>query len=127
MDRRSSRRYNIALNLRWKLLHGKQNSGTGTTIDLSTGGVLFETDHELRAEAEIELSIAWPVLLRKVAPLKLVVGGEVVRVMDRRVAVRAWRYEFRTVGIPLDHRRADHPTLVAQAPRGSLRVAPTRT
>jgi len=36
---------------------------------------MFETDRELPSGLNIELSIAWPVLLHNVAPLQLVVAG----------------------------------------------------
>src|SRR5437868_530520 len=80
-DRRTDRRYDITLELRWKLVRRRRvlDTGTGTTLDLSSGGILFESERQLPAGAHIELSISWPVLLHNVAPLQLVVMGRVVR------------------------------------------------
>lgn len=106
--RRSKRRYPIVLDARWRLPQANPVSvaGTGTTINISSRGVLFHADRELPAGISIELSIAWPVLLRNVAPLQLRVRGEVVRVLGRRAAVHFRHYEFRTVGIPQRLRQA---------------------
>lgn len=99
--RRSKRRFPIVLDARWRFsqtnLVGER--GTGTTIDLSSRGVLIHADRELPTGIGIELSIAWPVLLRNVAPLQLRVRGEVVRVVGRTAAIRFGHYEFRTVAM----------------------------
>ena len=96
---RRSRRYPLALDLRWKLGHGKRvlDSGTGTTVDLSSGGLLFETERAVRVGTSIQVSITWPVRLRNAVPLQLVVVGDVVRAAGRRVAIRIRHHEFRTV------------------------------
>src|SRR5215471_10039059 len=98
-ERRSGRRFEIALDLRWRLLHaGKVNgSGTGRTVDLSRNGVLFEAMPRLPEGTNVELSIRWPVLLRDATSLQLKVVGEVVRSEDGCAAVRMRHHEFRTV------------------------------
>ena len=105
-ERRSDRRYDLTLNVHWKLIRRRRvlDTGTGKTVDVSSGGLLFETDRQLPAGMNIELSISWPVLLHNVAPLQLVVAGRVVRTTGQRVGVRMTQHEFRTVGIPLEHR-----------------------
>jgi hypothetical protein len=105
-ERRSDRRYDLTLNVRWKLIRRRRvlDSGTGKTVDVSSGGLLFETDRNLPSGLNIELSIAWPVLLHNVAPLQLVVAGRVVRTAGQRVGVRMTQHEFRTVGVPIEHR-----------------------
>jgi len=97
-DRRSDRRYDIALDLRWKVIRRRRvlDAGTGTTCDLSSGGILFETDRQLPTGLNVELSISWPVLLHNVAPLQLVVTGRIVRASGRRTAIRMMQHEFRT-------------------------------
>ncbi|MBZ5576176.1 MAG: PilZ domain-containing protein [Acidobacteriia bacterium] len=120
-ERRSDRRYDLALNVRWKLIRRRRvlDSGIGTTVDVSSGGLLFQTDRELPSGLNIELSIAWPVLLRNVAPLQLVVAGRVVRTVGQRVGVRMTQHEFRTVGVPVERR-----TEVAIMPwKASVRAA----
>jgi len=105
-ERRTDRRYDLALNVRWKLIRRRRvlDSGTGTTVDVSSGGLLFQTDRELPSGLNIELSIAWPVLLHNVAPLQLVVAGRVVRTVGQRVGVRMTQHEFRTVGVAAERR-----------------------
>lgn len=105
-ERRIDRRYDIALNVRWKLIRRRRvlDSGTGITIDLSSGGLLIETDRELPSGLNIELSISWPVLLHNVAPLQLVVAGRVVRTNGKSVGVRMTQHEFRTMSVPAERR-----------------------
>jgi hypothetical protein len=107
-DRRSDRRYDITLELRWKLIRRRRvlDAGTGTTLDLSSGGILFESERQLPAGGSVELSISWPVLLHNVAPLQLVVTGRVVRAAGRRAAIRMVQHEFRTQRMSGDNRSA---------------------
>jgi hypothetical protein len=100
-ERRSGRRFEIALDLRWKLLAGERgkDSGTGRTIEVSSSGLSFEAGRPLPAGANLELSITWPVLLRNVAQLQLKVIGEVVRSGNGCAAVRMRHHEFRTVAL----------------------------
>ena len=99
-DRRADRRYEIRLDLRWKLVRRRRvlESGTGYTIDLSSGGVQFEAGRPLPMGFQVELSVAWPILLDSVSPLQLVVQGKVVRSRYGRTAVRMDQHEFRTAG-----------------------------
>jgi hypothetical protein len=101
-ERRVDRRYPILLDLRWKLIHRKRvlDSGEGSTIDLSSGGVRFESGRTLPEGFDVELAILWPVLLHNVAPMQLVVQGRVVRSQGCQIAIRMAQHEFRTVGTP---------------------------
>ena len=87
-ERRSDRRYDIALNVRWKLIRRRRvlDSGTGTTVDLSSGGLLFQTDRELPSGLNIELSIAWPVLLTVLYAFGLLVLARLL--VSQRVSIR---------------------------------------
>jgi hypothetical protein len=71
-------------------------SGSGHTLNVSSGGVLFESNHRMRPGAAVELAIVWPALLSKIAGLTLWVTGRVVRVEQNRAAVVIKRHEFRT-------------------------------
>lgn len=126
LERRSDRRYELALTVRWRLIRRRRvlDSGTGTTVDVSSSGLLLETDRELSTGLMIELSIAWPVLLHNVAPLQLVVAGRVVRVQGRRVAVRMVQHEFRTAGVSLARRNG--PELVPRNPLSAASAPPSR-
>src|SRR5881227_2730113 len=80
-DRREDRRYPINLELRWKLIRRRKvrDTGSGRTIDLSSGGILFDASRPLPSGMNVELSINWPVLLHNVAPMQLVISGRIVR------------------------------------------------
>ncbi|HEY7391462.1 MAG TPA: PilZ domain-containing protein [Bryobacteraceae bacterium] len=100
-ERRASRRYEILLRLRWKVLRRKRvlETGTGTTLDLSSTGILFESDTSLPLDGSLELSIAWPILLHGSLPMQLMIAGRIARVTGRKVAIAITQYEFRTAGI----------------------------
>lgn len=101
-ERRRDRRYDIQLELRWKLIRRRKvlESGTGRTIDFSSKGVLFDAFRELAPGLGVELSISWPVLLQDAASMRLVVSGKIVRVNGTQAAVRISQHEFRTAGVP---------------------------
>jgi hypothetical protein len=105
-DRRQDRRYPLQLDLKWKLIRRRRvlDTGSGQTIDVSSGGVLFEAGRHLPEGFNVELSISWPVLLHNVAPMQLVTTGKIVRADSRRVAMQTTQHEFRTVGTPGEHR-----------------------
>lgn len=107
-DRRRDKRYETELDLRWKLIRRRRvlESGEGRTLDLSSGGILFDAGRPLPAGLNVELSIAWPVLLHAVAPLQLMVYGKIVRSDGRRTAVRMVQHEFRTAGTAMERRLA---------------------
>jgi hypothetical protein len=100
-DRRSDRRYEIALDVRWKLIRRRRvlDAGVGATLDLSSGGILFEAERALPTTGNVELSIAWPVLLHNVSPMQLFVTGKIVRAAGRRIAIRMSQHEFRTLRV----------------------------
>jgi hypothetical protein len=118
-DRRFDRRYEIALELRWKLVRRRKvlESGTGATVDLSSGGIMFEAGRQLPVGLNVELSISWPALLHNVAPMQLVVCGRIVRTHGSLTAIHMNQHEFRTAGANGDHRST---TLAARAPSALL-------
>jgi hypothetical protein len=107
-DRRHDRRYELDLPTRWKLIRRRRvlETGVGRTLDLSSGGILFDAGRPLLTGYNVELSIAWPVLLQGTASLQLVVSGRIVRVDGTRIAIRTAQHEFRTTGVHADHRKA---------------------
>jgi c-di-GMP-binding flagellar brake protein YcgR len=100
-ERRDDRRYRLQLDVKWKLIRRRRvlDSGTGRTVDLSSGGILFDAGSRLPERLNVELSIAWPVLLHNLAPMQLVASGRIVRVNGRQVAIQTVQHEFRTVGV----------------------------
>jgi hypothetical protein len=77
--------------------HGLEQGG-GTTINMSSGGVLFDTDQVLLPGKRVEMAISWPAQLDNKCSLKLVARGRVVRFEPGRAAVEIQQYEFRTMG-----------------------------
>src|ERR1044072_1756717 len=80
-DRRKDRRYQLQLDLKWKLIRRRRvlDTGTGQTVDVSSGGILFDAGRHLPEGLNVELSLTWPVLLHNVAPMQLVVTGRIKR------------------------------------------------
>ncbi len=107
-DRRYDRRYEIALEVRWKLVRRRKvlEAGVGSTVDLSSGGILFDAGRTLPVGLSVELSISWPALLHNVAPMQLAVSGRIVRTHGSRIAISMSQHEFRTAGMPIDGRQA---------------------
>jgi hypothetical protein len=106
-DRRQDRRYELQLDVKWKLIRRRRvlDTGTGQTIDMSSGGVLFDAGRHLPEGLNVELSITWPVLLHNVAPMQLMASGRIVRSSGRKVAIQTTQHEFRTAGIPAEQRK----------------------
>src|SRR5712672_1930056 len=96
-DRRQDRRYQLHLELKWKLIRRRRvlDTGTGQTIDLSSGGIHFDAGRHLPEGLNVELSIAWPVLLHNVAPMQLMAAGRIVRSTVRKIAIQTTQHEFR--------------------------------
>ena len=107
-DRRRDKRYGLELDLRWKLIRRRRllESGEGRTVDVSSGGILFDAGRPLPAGLNVELSVTWPVMLHNVAPLQLLVYGKIVRSEGRRTAIRMVQHEFRTAGSVMERRLA---------------------
>jgi hypothetical protein len=98
-ERRGSKRFAIEQEALYKILDHRAavpESGTGKTLDISSGGVLFETVQRLRSGKRVELSVNWPALLEGGCPLKFVAVGRVVRAEERCAAMHIEQYEFRT-------------------------------
>jgi hypothetical protein len=97
-NRRSKQRFPIDFPVQYKIMRNYLiiGTGTGTTVDISSGGIAFMANESLKIGAYVELSVAWPVLLNGSCPLKLVVEGRVVRSNGSLTAIRMDRHEFRT-------------------------------
>ncbi|SRR5579864_8824244 len=102
-ERRAKGRYPIELELEYKLLkRGRVEwAGVGRTLNISSSGVLVETDRSLLPGALVELSVKWPFLLRGMCALKLVLRGRIVRchAHSKAAAIKAESREFRTAGV----------------------------
>jgi hypothetical protein len=100
-DRRASSRLAIERDVRYKVL-GRRNSikqvGTGKTVNISSGGVLFTTETPLAEGERVELAVSWPAQLNDQVPLKLVATGRLVRTDETKAAISIERYEFKIRG-----------------------------
>ena len=87
MDRRGTSRFPLREGVRYRLLnyHGDRASGSGSTLNMGSGGILFTTED-------------WPAQLNGNCPLKFVAVGRVIRSQPGQAAVRIERYEFKTRG-----------------------------
>jgi c-di-GMP-binding flagellar brake protein YcgR len=98
IDLRRHRRYPIALDIQYKWSISRlEQMGSGTTLNISSGGVLFRSTRPLPTRCSVEMALTWPFSLNDCA-LKLVMKGRVVRSDDRSTAVQVTHYEFRTAG-----------------------------
>ncbi len=99
-DRRTSQRFPIERDLRFRVYakRGIPQTGSGTTVNISSSGVLFRTEDELAPGKRVELAISWPAQLSETCSLKLVARGRVVRAEGQHAAVAIQQYEFRTQG-----------------------------
>lgn len=97
-ERRGTSRFPLQEELKYKVLHTKtaNTSGSGQTLNIGSGGILFTTEERLPIGRMVELSVNWPARLDGTCPLKFVAVGRVVRADANRAAVRIERYEFRT-------------------------------
>jgi hypothetical protein len=99
VERRASKRFAIEQEVLYKIMDHRAiapESGAGKTLDISSGGVFFETVQRLRSGKRVEVSVNWPVALEGGCPLKFVAVGRVVRAEDTRAAMLIEQYEFRT-------------------------------
>jgi hypothetical protein len=101
-DRRAADRFPIEREVRYKILNSKNTNevGFGKTINMSTNGVLFSTEHHLLPGKRLELSISWPAQLDSKISLRLVARGRVVRSEEGRAAIEIHQCEFRTQAAP---------------------------
>jgi hypothetical protein len=99
-DRRTADRFPIEREVRYKVLSKRSNeeAGLGKTINRSSSGVLFTSEHFLIPGKRVEVAISWPAQLNNKTALKLVARGRVVRCDNGRAALEIQQYEFRTQG-----------------------------
>ena len=99
VERRDSMRFAIEQDVFYMVLDHRAalpDSGVGTTLDISSGGVRFGTGRLLRSGKRVELSVNWPAQLEGGCPLKFVAFGRVVRAEEAWAAIHIEQYEFRT-------------------------------
>jgi len=97
-DRREKFRFPMERELKYKVLRDGPtlDAGSGQTIDIGSGGVLFHLERDLAEGTFIQLSVSWPVLLDDTCPMRLVIFGRVLRSTGQQCACSIDKYEFRT-------------------------------
>jgi hypothetical protein len=101
-DRRGTTRFPLQEDVTYRVLNSRANqiTGSGKTLNIGSGGILFSTEERLPMGRTVELSVSWPARLDGTCPLKFVATGRVVRSDIDRAVVRIERYEFKTRGTP---------------------------
>ncbi len=97
-DRRHSDRFPIEREVRYRVLSKRsgEETGDGRTVNISSSGILFTSQHMLLPGRRMEVAINWPAQLNNACALKLVARGRIVRFEDGRAAMEIQQYEFRT-------------------------------
>ena len=97
-ERRRSSRFPIERELRYKTLNQRTEilAGSGRTLNISSSGVLFTSDHDLPVGTRLEVSISWPAQLNEKCFLNLVARGRITRHDKGQLALQIQQYEFRT-------------------------------
>jgi len=96
-ERRAAVRYPIILDARYRTLSKKSTEcGIGRTVDISSGGLLIASVHNVIVGVRLEVAVEWPALLDGTTELLFVANGEVVRVWESSFALKLSRYQFHT-------------------------------
>src|ERR1017187_8955192 len=92
-DRRQANRFPLQEDVKYKVLQSKHRpiSGSGTTLNISSSGILFSTQEALPLGQTVELSMNWPARLDGTCAMKFVAVGRVVRSEKTRAVVRIER------------------------------------
>jgi len=106
-ERRIACRYPIRTGLDYRVMAGGEVVGTGwgLTINMSSTGILFESERALPAQRLVQLSLDWPGRPSRAVTVRLHVAGRTVRCQGDCTAVAIQRHEFRIereAAIPLN-------------------------
>jgi hypothetical protein len=74
-ERRRKTRFPIVLVARYTVQEPQEIEGTGTTVNISSNGVLMTSASEMSPGTSIRVVIEWPIAIGNVCPLALHMGG----------------------------------------------------
>lgn len=113
-ERRVKSRYRLELNARYHTLAGVVPvAGVGTTVNVSSSGMLLSCPGNFPEGTRMKIFIEWPSLLNGTTPLQLITVGRVVRCTEAGVSITFESYQFRTMS------RAKQ-SQVTQIPEGAI-------
>jgi hypothetical protein len=94
------REYPVNLALEYRISEAAMSdpgvTGTGRTLVMSSGEVLFEADRALPTGLDVSLFIAWPASLSRTVGLTLRVSGRIVHASGHVAALTMVRHAFHT-------------------------------
>jgi len=107
-ERRTQRRFDVRLTVHYRVSQKwvMARVGTGTTCEMSAGGLSFRCRKPLPVGSHIELVIDWPAKYSDIYPIDLQATGFVVRCERGRAAVRVMSHKFHVVTEPAESIRA---------------------
>ena len=99
-------RYPLKADMEYRLWEGSRllETGIGRTVDVSSSGVLFESEKALPPGRQIKLMISWPAPRNHRPGLELQVRGRTVRAWGNCTAVEILGFDFRVRAV---HTQAD--------------------
>ena len=108
LERRTSVRFPLALDVRYSVLHrnGPIETGCGQLIDVSSSGLRFTAQAPVERGVKLDVAINWPVLLDGRIQLQLTVSGVVIRSYGTEIAMRIQKHEFRARSVQLKTARS---------------------
>ena len=99
LERRGDWRYRFDRDLHFCVeRQGVKWRGTGQSIELAAGGLLFDADCPLTDGEDVEIQMDWPMLAQGVCPVVLLIDGTIVRTDARGTALRMRNYQFQIAG-----------------------------
>ena len=103
LDRRTSVRFPLTLDVRYSVLHrtGPIETGSGQLVDVSSSGLRFTAQAPVERGLKLDVAINWPVLLDGRIQLQLTVSGVVIRSSGNEVSMRIQKHDFRTRSVQL--------------------------
>ena len=97
-DAHKRRVYPIERNVSYRCVRGKKvcAMGSGRSVEIGSRELTFTTQDAVELGQRVEAAVNWPVPLAGNCPIRLIVMGHVVRIVEGCVSVSIDRHEFRT-------------------------------
>jgi hypothetical protein len=93
----SDRWYPLEAELNYSIVHGRKvRRGRGTTLAISSSGVVFKAEDTIPTGLNIEVWLDWPVGLDKAIARSLYIHGKTLRSEDGQTNIRIVGYQFCT-------------------------------